>query len=184
MLWAPNGSCIVRPETQSTVDGWDGAIRAFDRQVFLSVLALGLSPDSAREVTQTAWTRLMEKHVVGDLPRLELPGLAIKQAKFLALNQIKQKQTHGRLLAAVPEPSPGPSPDAIAESRQRYASMLRALQTCSPTAKTIFRMVYQEPSHSHSEIAQHVGLSVQRVRQILCETRNTIRQAMKESTHE
>jgi hypothetical protein len=56
---------------------WDDAIRQHDRRVYLSVLALGLPPDRAREVTQQTWTRLMEQHAQGKLGQLELPGLAI-----------------------------------------------------------------------------------------------------------
>lgn len=66
---------------------WDEEIRRFDHRVYLSVLALGLPPERAREISQAAWTRSMEKHADGGLEKLELPGLAIRQARFLGLNE-------------------------------------------------------------------------------------------------
>ena len=60
--------------------------------------------------------------------------------------------------------------------------VLDALETCSPTARTIFRLVYATPGGDCAKAAREVGLSLQRVRQILCETRSHIRNAMKEGT--
>jgi DNA-directed RNA polymerase specialized sigma24 family protein len=38
--------------------------------------------------------------------------------------------------------------------------------------------VYEDPGVPHAEVAVKVGLSVQRVRQILCEVRKTLREAL------
>ena len=153
---------------------WDDAIRLHDRRVYLSVLALGLPPDRAREVTQQAWTRLMEQHAQGKLDQLELPGLAIRQARFLALNEHQRARTELRVLTSVAEP-PAPDPERALASREELARVLAALQTCSPMARKVFRLVYATPGGSAASAAQAVGLSLQRVRQILCETRAHIR---------
>jgi RNA polymerase sigma-70 factor (ECF subfamily) len=138
------------------------------------VLALGLPPDRAREVTQQAWTRLMEQHAQGKLDQLELPGLAIRQARFLALNEHQRARTELRVLSSVPEP-PTPDPERALASRQELERVLAALQTCSPMARKVFRLVYATPGGTAASAAQAVGLSLQRVRQILCETRAHIR---------
>jgi RNA polymerase sigma-70 factor (ECF subfamily) len=153
---------------------WDDAIRLHDRRVYLSVLALGLPPDRAREVTQQAWTRLMEQHAQGKLDQLELPGLAIRQARFYALNEHQRARTELRVLSSVAEP-PAPDPERALASRQELERVLAALQTCSPMARKVFRLVYATPGGSAASAAQAVGLSLQRVRQILCETRAHIR---------
>src|SRR6476660_6720132 len=98
-------------------DPWGDAVRQHDRKVFLSVLALGVSPDSAREIVQTAWTRLMERHAAGALPELELPGLVIRQARFLALNEHARSKAEKRVLAAVPDPAPGTDVEREVASR-------------------------------------------------------------------
>ncbi len=90
-------------------DVWDDAIRRHDRRVYLSVLALGLAPDRAREITQMTWTRLIEQHAKGALAELDFPGLAVRQARYLALNTHQRDRTELRVLAAVPDTGPPPT---------------------------------------------------------------------------
>ena len=156
---------------------WDDAIREHDRRVYLSVLALGLPPDRAREVTQMTWTRLIEQHQKGKLAELELPGLAIRQARFYALNEHQRARTEMRVLAAVPEPAAG-DPERTLANREELSRVLAALETCSPQARRVFRLVYATPGGTAQAAAQAVGLSLQRVRQILCETRAHIRKEL------
>ncbi len=156
---------------------WDDAIREHDRRVYLSVLALGLPPDRAREVTQMTWTRLIEQHAKGKLEELELPGLAIRQARFYALNEHQRARTEIRVLAAVPEAAAG-DPERALANREELERVLAALETCSPQARRVFRLVYATPGGTAQSAAQAVGLSLQRVRQILCETRAHIRKEL------
>ena len=157
---------------------WDDAIRRHGHRVHVSVLALGFSPDRAREIVQATWTRLIEQHAAGKLVDLDLPGLAIRQARFLALNELQRTKTEMRVLASVPETAPDPSIERVVASREQIDRMLDALSTCSPMAKQVFRLVYATPGGTCASAAQAVGLSLQRVRQILCETRNHIRRAL------
>jgi DNA-directed RNA polymerase specialized sigma24 family protein len=162
-------------------DPWDAAIRQHDRRVYLSVLALGLAPERAREIAQTAWTRLMEQHTRGALASLELPGLAIRQARFLAFNELKRSKVEARVLAAVPDPPRAPDVERIVGSREEIERVLAALSTCSPTARRVFGIVYATPGGSAAIAAKQLGLSLQRVRQILCETRAHVRAALEET---
>jgi len=123
------------------------------------------------------WTRLIEQYAKGKLAELELPGLAIRQARFLALNEHQRARTEMRVLAAVPEPAPT-DPERELASRQELERVLAALETCSPMARKVFRLVYATPGGNAASAAQAVGLSLQRVRQILCETRTHIRKQM------
>jgi RNA polymerase sigma factor (sigma-70 family) len=161
----------------STAPAWDDEIRQHDRRVFLSVLALGLSPDRAREVTQMTWTRLIEQHAKGKLDELELPGLAIRQARFFALNEHQRARTEMRVLAAVPAEE-ARDPERALASREELHQVLAALETCPPMARRVFRLVYATPGGNAASAAQAVGLSLQRVRQILCETRAHIRKQL------
>jgi DNA-directed RNA polymerase specialized sigma24 family protein len=178
-------SWFVQPMTQTSpprtdAGVWDDAIRKFDRQVYLSVLALGLGPERAREISQAAWTKLIERHATGALAELELPGLAIRQARFLGLNELQRSKVEKRVLAAVPDEAPPASIDVErqVDSRAQVEKVLAALATCSPTARRVFRLVYATPGGSPAHAAQEVGLSLQRVRQILCETRAHIRKSI------
>lgn len=162
-------------------DVWDDAIRRHDRRVYLSVLALGVPPERAREIVQTTWTRLMEKHAAGALAELDFPGLAIRQARFLALNEHARSRVEKRVLATVPDAPPQPEVDRIVDNRREVGRVLDALSSCSPTAKKVFRIVYATPGGNCARAAQEIGLSLQRVRQILCETRAHIRRALEET---
>ncbi len=156
-------------------DVWDDAIRRHDRQVYLSLLAFGLAPDRAREIAQMTWTRLIEQHARGALTELELPGLAIRQARYLALNELQRTKTEMRVLAAVPDPPTEPALDRVVASKQELDRVLAALATCTPQQRNVFRLVYATPGGNAAAAAQAIGLSLQRVRQILCETRAHIR---------
>lgn len=181
MVRAATCSCHVEAMQTVTPEVWDDAIRRHDRRVYLSVLALGLAPDRAKEIVQATWTRLMEQHASGALVELDFPGLAIRQARFLALNELQRRKVEMRVLAAVPEVPAQPDVDRIVASREQIEQVLDALATCSPTAKKIFRLVYATPGGNCASAAKEVGLSLQRVRQILCETRNHIRRALEVS---
>ena len=157
---------------------WDDAIRLHDRRVYLSVLALGLPPERARDIAQAAWTRLIEQQARGALTEIELPGLAIRQARFLAYNELKRSKTEQRTLAAVPDPPQAPDVERVVGSREEIERVLAALATCSPQARKVFRLVYATEGGNAASAAKEVGLSLQRVRQILCETRAHIRKAL------
>ena len=123
------------------------------------------------------WTRLIEQHANGKLDQLELPGLAIRQARFFALNEHQRARTEMRVLAAETAPPPG-DPERELASRQELERVLAAVETCPPMARRVFRLVYATPGGNAASAAQAVGLSLQRVRQILCETRSHIRKQM------
>jgi len=167
--------CSGGVEATIVQTAWDEAIRLHDRRVYLSVLALGLAPERAREISQATWTRLIEQQARGALTEVELPGLAIRQARFLAFNELKRNRTEQRTLAAVPDPPEVPDVERVVGSRQEIEQVLAALATCSPQARKIFGLVYATPDGSAAAAAKEVGLSLQRVRQILCETRAHIR---------
>jgi DNA-directed RNA polymerase specialized sigma24 family protein len=157
---------------------WDELIRQHDRRVFLSILALGVAPERAREIAQATWARLFEQHQKGALDQIELPGLAIRQARFLALNDRSRSLVEGRVLAAVPDPAPVPDAERMLSGKQQVAQVIAALATCPPMARKVFQLVYATPGGTAAKAAAEVGLSLQRVRQILCETRKKIRESI------
>jgi DNA-directed RNA polymerase specialized sigma24 family protein len=73
-------------------------------------------------------------------------------------------------------------PSADAETRllgsERLACAEKVLARCSTSARTVFRLAYGNPPLAHVDIAREAGLSLQRVRQILCEVRKELRVAL------
>ena len=70
---------------------WDDAIRTHNHRVVVSLMALNLPIDEAEDMAHRAWMRLIEQHKKGRLREVRLPGLAVTQARFLALNALKSK---------------------------------------------------------------------------------------------
>jgi RNA polymerase sigma-70 factor (ECF subfamily) len=61
-------------------------------------------------------------------------------------------------------------------TRQHLQRALQALHLCSPRSQDIFTAVYNE-GMTGAQAAQRFGISVQRVRQTICEVRKQLREA-------
>lgn len=158
---------------------WNALVLRHNHRVVVALLARGVRVDRAKDLAQEAWIRLIERQREGRLSHLSLPGLAITQATFLALEE--GRRTKRRELECAEELNlPDPAADAEAQlmTGERIARAEAVLSGCSPSARAVFRLVYGGDGLSHAEVAQHVGLSLQRVRQILCEVRKLLRSAM------
>ncbi len=165
---------------------WDAIVRRWDQRVLVSLLAMGIRLERAKELAQNTWMRLFEKHQDGKLSALEFPGLALAQARFLALDELRKLRAESHRLRPLELELADSTPSAEHKllSREDLARALDALASCPPNAQRVFRMTYEEPSMPHAEVAQKVGLSVQRVRQILCETRKRVRAAIEQLDEE
>ena len=163
-------------------EAWNRIIKRWDQRVLLSLLSMGLRIDRAKEIAQTTWMRLVEQHRHGKLEELEFPGLALAQARFLALDELRRARTENARFQSLEVEPTIPDVSANAErrllKREEIDRALETLAACSPNAQRVFRMTYEDPTMPHAEVAEKVGLSVQRVRQILCEVRKKIRLAI------
>lgn len=79
------GSVPAEGATEAAARGgdrgaWTELIARHNRRVMLSLLAHGVLPAQAKEMAQEAWLRLITQADAKKLLRLELPGLAIRQA--------------------------------------------------------------------------------------------------------
>jgi RNA polymerase sigma-70 factor (ECF subfamily) len=159
---------------------WNALVARHNHRVVVAMLGRGLPLERAKDIAQEAWLRLLEQQRAGKLTELKLPALAITQATFLALDAARKD---GRTLALADgfdaaDPSPLSEQRLIGE--ERLARAERLLATCSPSARQVFSLVYGGGGLSHADVAERVGLSVQRVRQIVCEVRKDLRRAFEE----
>lgn len=168
---------------------WDALIARHQRRVVVSLLARGIRVDRAHELAQETWARLIQQQQRGLLTELRLPNLALTQAAFLAADDARR--TRREALAGnveeLPERQHPVDPTASAERRllsEEQLSRARvALSGCSPSARSVFLLACDGQELPHAEVAARVGLSVQRVRQILCEVRKKLRTALEEENH-
>jgi RNA polymerase sigma-70 factor (ECF subfamily) len=170
-------SAALTGDTQA----WSALVDRYNHRVVVALLARGIRIDRAKDIAQEAWMRLVEQQRLGKLDRLQLPGLAITQATFLAL-EAQRRDAGARRHDPIDEPkiaSALADPRGDAESRmmteERVARTVEVLSRCSPSARKVFRLAYGGEGLSHAEVARRVGLSLQRVRQILCEVRAKLR---------
>jgi RNA polymerase sigma-70 factor (ECF subfamily) len=169
---------------EGDTDAWSALVQRHNQRVVVALLARGVRIDRAKDIAQEAWMRLVEQQRLGRLERLQLPGLAIAQATFLALESARREAT-ARRHEPLDEPSVAAflaDPQVDAEARlmtqERVARALEVLSGCSPSARQVFRLAYGGDGLSHADVADRVGLSLQRVRQILCEVRAKLRLAL------
>jgi DNA-directed RNA polymerase specialized sigma24 family protein len=75
-----------------------------------------------------------------------------------------------------PDAKPAPADlEARLAARQQLRKVEAVLEAASPNARRVFFMTYGSDARPAAEIAEVLGLSVQRVRQIACELRQRIR---------
>jgi RNA polymerase sigma-70 factor (ECF subfamily) len=165
-------------------DAWSALVQRHNQRVVVALLARGVRVDRAKDIAQEAWMRLVEQQRQGRLDRLQLPGLAITQATFLSL-EAARRESGPRKHEPLDEPAVAAclrDPHDDAESRmlteERVERAVEILSDCSASAKRVFRLAYGGDGLSHAEVAERVGLSLQRVRQILCEVRAKLRSAL------
>jgi len=160
---------------------WDILVARHERRVLLTLLSRGVRVDHAEEIVQETWIKLVAQAKNGNLDRLDLPGLAITQALFLAKDAARRKKAASTSLdddVARTSRDPSAGVEERLVTREGLERVAAELERCSPRAREVFEVVYQEPDLPHAEAALRVGLSVQRLRQTLCEVRARLRSAL------
>ena len=170
---------------------WDEIVRRHSHRVLLALLARGVRWDEAHDLVQEVWLRLVRQQRAGRLRSLSLPGLAIVQAGWLAREQDRTRRRRESILdgpdgtAAVAadgvDRDPQSDPEGETMRRERLDLIRRELAACPPRARQIFQAVYGAGGRSHAEVASALGISVQRVRQTVCEVRARVRAALRET---
>jgi RNA polymerase sigma-70 factor (ECF subfamily) len=168
---------------------WNEIVRRHSHRVRLSLIALGVPWDAADDLVQEVWMRLVEQQRAGRLRMLELPGLPIAQAEWLAR---EARRTWARRAAIAPTVAATGleadvadlrdvnDPAARAEKDEFARRVRKALADCPPRMRQVMLAVYAGEPRAHAEVARELGLSVQRVRQTVCEARARIRRALAE----
>ena len=165
-------------------------MRRHSPRVRLALLARGVPWDSADDLVQETWVQLVQRQRAGRLRTLLLPGLAIAQAGWLAREAHRTRARREGIVNLHASPADdlvqgvadddGQDPEAGAIRNERLRLIQRELAACPPRVQQVFRAVYGREPRGHAEVAIELGLSLQRVRQILCETKSRLRRALAE----
>lgn len=187
----PNPRCAPGASDDCGVD-WDEQIARYDRRVVMALVARGVALDEAQEIAQEAWIRLVEQHRGGQLERLSLPGLAIRQAYFLASDRRRKQARRGDLARRHAGAGSGgvetivdalderraPDVERQLDARADLRIVLDVVASRGHTARAVFDGLYGPRAAAPAELARELGISVQRVRQVACELRAAIRKRM------
>jgi len=166
---------------------WDEIVRRHSHRVLLALLARGVPLDAAQDLVQEVWLRLMRQQRAGRLQSLTLPGLAVAQAGWLAREEIRTKVRRETILSSAGDgydevdDDTEANPEERAIRRERLDRIREVLDGCPPRARQVFLAVYGPDGRGHAEVARDLGISLQRVRQTLCEVRARVRGALAES---
>ncbi len=168
----------AEPEARADVIDWDAALQTYGRRVVVSLIAKGALPERAKELAQDAWLRVIQNHRSGRLTEVRLPGVVIKQATFLW--QDDRRRCSSRLTHESADGTVQPHRDEReleqqAAARHKLRKVREIIDRAPLNARRVFELMYDGDAPPASEIAQALGLSVQRVRQIACEFRKTLR---------
>lgn len=186
---APDEEVLSRRALAGERAAWDALIARHQRRVVVSLLARGVRADRAQELAQETWARLIQQQQRGLLTELRLPHLALTQASFLASDEARRvrRESVDGTVEDLPERHQPVDPAQSAERRllseEQLSRAKDALARVSPGARNVFLLACDGQGLPHSEVASRVGLSVQRVRQILCEVRKQLRTALAEENH-
>ncbi|MCY0997851.1 sigma-70 family RNA polymerase sigma factor [Myxococcus sp. MISCRS1] len=180
---------LARKALAGDRSAWDALVARHHRRVVVSLLARGVRVDRAHELAQETWARLIQQQQRGLLTELRLPNLALTQAAFLAADDARRarRESISGAVEELPERQHPVDPAVSAERRllseEQLSRAHAALAQVSPSARSVFLLACDGQELPHAEVAAKVGLSVQRVRQILCEVRKKLRSALEEETH-
>jgi RNA polymerase sigma-70 factor (ECF subfamily) len=161
---------------------WNALVAKHNQRVVVALLGRGLSLERAKDIAQEAWLRLIEQQRAGKLRELKLPQLAITQATFLSLDAARRDGRTLPMTESFDAADPRPLSEQKLIGEEELARAQRVLAKCSPSARKVFALVYGGGNLSHADVAEQVGISVQRVRQIVCEVRKELRRAFEEET--
>ncbi|MEM7158653.1 MAG: sigma-70 family RNA polymerase sigma factor [Myxococcota bacterium] len=162
---------------------WDEMMRRHGRRVVVSLVGRGVPLERAKELAQDAWLRVIDRHRAGLIKELSLPGLVITQAGFLASDDVRREERRARLDRPRQEQAAANltlDPEGQLNARQQLRTVRGVVDRASPNAQRVFALLYGERAMTPTEVAQELGLSVQRVRQIVCELRKRMRAAIAE----
>jgi RNA polymerase sigma factor (sigma-70 family) len=145
---------------------WDALFRRHHLTLKMWVIGRGIRPSRAEEICQEVWTILPQRDREGKLPYIEMPGLAIHQARWLIHDEYRRRRRDDHEMP-VHLVDPSTRPDRRAEDREELAIVLALIDALPPRQREIFIACRRAESY---EAAREIlgGGSIQHLKQTVC----------------
>jgi RNA polymerase sigma-70 factor (ECF subfamily) len=158
---------------------WDQLILRYNPLVLAVFVRMAIAVARGQELSQEVWLRLFCKARDGALAQLVMPGLALREARYRALDELRgrgaEESLDDRREALGDEPAdPAPSAEAQVASRDELERLRRVLSALPPRQREVLQLALVQ-GVPHAQIAQQLGISEQRSKQTLTEARARVR---------
>lgn len=177
-MWIHSARSLRCPSMSSQaidVSTWEAWAREHARLIRSCVLSYGIPPARAQDLCQEVWERLYRRWVSGKLTEVQMPGLALWQARKLALSELRKRgelpvgPAHELELA-----SPFDEEGQFVE-RAHLLRIINVVRSYSPKDQRIFDLSYGPSEMTAVEVSREVGKSHGHVRKVLSKLRKHIR---------
>jgi DNA-directed RNA polymerase specialized sigma24 family protein len=163
---------VPRPEPD-----WGALAHAHDRVVWLYLLKRRVPPDRAQDLKQEVWIALIQKWRSGELTYIQMPGVALWQARLLVRRGPGGRDipTDNVLELADKWRERQGESEALILDRAELQRALTIVARSPKTTRSVFQHTYRGPGMSPEQVAATVGISVQHLRKILSKLRKALR---------
>jgi|GEM_PF-1470195 len=155
---------------------WSDIVRRYHTLVLSIFLGYAIVRPRALELTQDVWFKLYLRARQGLLKVLTLPGLAVREARFRAIDELRGTQRTGPMAAIDDLPLEAPEPSAEEQaSRQSELALVRRMLKALPKRQREVMALSGIEGLPHAEVAGRLGISTVRAKQTLSDARVRLR---------
>lgn len=159
---------------------WELYYRSHNHGIWKFFVSVGIPPHRARDLSHEVWARLIDRWRDGAFAEIKMPGLAQKQAEYLAWRYLRRSRRLS--FSNVVELSDRRTARLMEDGELKFVSretlqhVLREVGQCRKTLRLVFEKTYSPPCLTPAEVAAELGCSTEYVHQCLAELRNRLRE--------
>jgi RNA polymerase sigma-70 factor (ECF subfamily) len=155
---------------------WSVVIRRYQTLILSIFMGFSIAHPRAVEMGQELWLKLYLRARKGLIEILTLPGLAVREARFRALDELRGQRRAGPMidLEDVVLEASTPSLEERASRKAELALVQKMLLTLPPRQRQVMLLAGVRGT-PHAEVARELGISTVRAKQTLSDARQRLR---------
>lgn len=157
-------------------DAWSVIVSRYQVLVLSIFLGYSIARPRSVELTQDLWLKLYLRARDGLLKVLSLPGLAVREARFRALDEVRGSRRAGPTTSVDDLMLAAPTPSAEEQtSRQSELALVRRMLAALPPRQREVMALAGIEGLPHAEVAERLSISTVRAKQTLSDARVRLR---------